>query len=113
MAASMSLANMVIALTEISENDGCIEIKTAIEKVHWILIEKGGYDTSYKWQIQGHMLIGDKKWCDFIRFCPEFYEPKRLYICRVERDETMINQLRSRLILFNNLVNQKIEILRK
>lgn len=92
-------------------NIGCIEIKTAIEKVHWHLIEKGGYDLSYKWQIQGHIWIGNKQWCDFIRFCPEFYEPKRLYIYRVYRDDIMINQLKSRLSEFWNEVNNKLKYL--
>jgi len=92
--------------------NGCLEVKTAIEKVHWQTKEKGGYDTSYKWQIQGHMFIGDKKWCDFVRFCPEFYEPKRLYIYRVERDELMIDWLKSRLVSFWMLVKEKVKILK-
>lgn len=92
---------------------GCVEIKVAIEKVHWDLLESGGYDTKYKWQIQGHIWINDRDWCDFVRFCPEFHEPKRLCIYRVYKNTDMIEQLMERLRHFNNLIKEKIIILEK
>lgn len=94
-------------------DDGVIEIKTAIEKVHWERIESGTYDTTYKWQIMGELLLSNRKWCDFVSYCPEFYEPKRLYIHTVERNEDMIEQLYERSLKFNELVKQKIDFLQK
>lgn len=80
--------------------DGCVEVKTVIRTTQFERLKKGGYDASYKWQIQGHIWLGNKKWCDFISFCPTMPENKRLYIFRVERDEDMIQRLETRLNYF-------------
>jgi len=91
-------------------SDGCIEVKSVIPFTHWERIEKGGIDTAYKWQIQGHLLLSGRFWCDFISYCPEF-KPKPLYICRVERDEKMLKQLSERLDEFHELVLKKRKLI--
>ncbi len=91
--------------------DGCIEVKSVIPKTQWKRIKKGGIDTAYKWQIQGHLLVGKKKWCDFVSYCPEMPENKRLHICRVYRDEDMIKRLESRLKDFLVEVQNNVELL--
>lgn len=93
--------------------DGCVEIKSVISDTQWERLKKGGYDKSYKWQIQGHIWLGEKQWCDFISYChsDEFLDSKRLYIFRVERDEKMIHQLIERINLFNKLIEENIKIL--
>lgn len=90
---------------------GCLEIKTVIPKTHWKRLKNGGYDTSYKWQICGHIWLGNKDWCDFISFCPEMPENKQLYIFRVERDNEMIERLKNRLNEFEKLVKENVKIL--
>jgi len=92
--------------------EGCIEIKSVIPKTHWKRLKKGGYDTAYKWQIQGHIWLGEKQWCDFVSYCPEMPQSKRLYVCRVERDEDMISRMKSRIADFMLLVESNIEILK-
>lgn len=92
---------------------GCLEIKSVVSNTQWKRIEKGGFDTTYKWQIHGHILIGEKDWCDFVSYCPEWPENKRLYIYRVERDEDMINRLKLRLDKFWELVESKVKILKE
>ena len=93
-------------------NNGCIEIKCVIPNTQWKRIKKGGIDTAYKWQIQGHLVYGNKDWCDFISYCPEMPENKQLHIVRVYRDEEMISDLKSRLELFIKEVDNNIELLR-
>ena len=90
--------------------DGCIEVKSVITNTHWLRIESGGIDTTYKWQIQGHLLLSGRTWCDFISYCPEF-TPKPLYVHRVERNDKMIEQLKGRLIEFHELVQTKKKLL--
>lgn len=85
-------------------SDGCIEIKCVIPNTQWKRIKSDKYDTSYKWQIQGHLLISNKKWCDFVSYCPEFPENKRLFIKRVFIDEEMQKQLKERLIEFESKI---------
>lgn len=92
-------------------SDGCVEVKTVIPNTHWKRLKKGGYDLAYKWQIQGHMFLGDKKWCDFISYCPEMPKNKRLYVFRVIRDDDMIERLERRLNEFEILVKENVKIL--
>tara|TARA_R100000951_G_scaffold114801_2_gene120884 strand:+ start:170 stop:793 length:624 start_codon:yes stop_codon:yes gene_type:complete len=91
-------------------SDGCVEVKSVISNTHWERIEKGGYDTSYKWQIQGHLLLSNRQWCDFISYCPEFI-PRPLYVYRVERNTEMLEQLKTRLSEFHELVKSKTKLL--
>lgn len=92
--------------------NGCIEIKSVIPKTQWKRIKKGGVDMAYKWQIQGHLLLGKKEWCDFVSYCPEMPENKRLHIERVYPDEDMIERLKQRLTLFHEEVLNNIELLK-
>lgn len=84
--------------------DGCIEIKSVIANTHWERIEKWSYDTTYHWQIHGHLWITGRKWCDFISYCPEFPESKQLYVFRVQRDDEVIKIMQSRVNDFLSLV---------
>jgi len=95
--------------------NGCIEIKCVISDTQWERLKKGGIDNTYKWQIQGHLWLGDKDWCDFVSYChaSEFVDDKRLYIHRVERDYEMIHQLIMRANEFNKLINKHIQILKQ
>jgi hypothetical protein len=93
-------------------DDGVIEIKSVENKAHWKLIKKGGYDLSYKWQIQNHIWSTGRKWCDFVSYCPAFPTNKQLYIFRVERDEEMITQMNDRLKQFEELVGKNMEFLK-
>lgn len=92
---------------------GCIEVKSVISNTQWERLKNGGYDSTYKWQIQGHMWLGRKKWCDFVSYChsSEFLDSKRLYVFRVKRDDKMISQLIQRINFFNKQVLKNIEIL--
>lgn len=90
---------------------GCIEVKSVIPAVQWIRIEKGGYDLSYKWQIQGHLYVSDREWCDFISYCPEHVPHKRLYVHRVYRDKEMIEKMIPRLEKFQELIQEKLELI--
>jgi len=90
---------------------GCLEIKCVIPNTHWKLLKKGGYDTSYKWQLCGHIWLGEKTHCDFVSYCPEMPTDKRLYIFRVDRDQEMIDRLDERLKDFKDLVDENVKIL--
>lgn len=91
---------------------GTIEIKSVEPSAHWKVIKNGGYDNSYKWQIQNHIWLPDRKWCDFISYCPDFPPEKQLYIFRVERDEEMIHQMMVRLGQFEELVKKNLSFLK-
>ena len=95
----------------VGEN-GCVEVKSVIRTTQMKRLKKGGIDSSYKWQICGHIWLGNKQWCDFISFCPTMPENKKLFIYRVQRDEDMIKRLETRLNLWWEEVKKNIEILK-
>lgn len=91
---------------------GCVEVKSVIPKTQWKRIKKGGIDTAYKWQIHGHIWLGNKQWCDFISYCPEMPENKQLHVVRVERDESIIEQLELRINEFREVVKDHVNMLK-
>lgn len=91
--------------------DGCVEVKSVIAKTQWKRIKKGGIDTAYQWQIHGHIWLGNKQWCDFISYCPEMPPNKQLHIARVERDEDVIERMKTRMADFKELVLTHIKLL--
>lgn len=91
--------------------EGCIEVKCVIPNTQWKRIKKGGIDNYYKWQIHGHIWLGNKKWCDYISYCPEMPENKRLHIFRVDRDDEIIKSMTERMDEFKELVKDNIKLL--
>lgn len=91
---------------------GRVEIKCVIAGTQFKRLKKGGYDTAYKWQIQGHLWVGDADWCDFVQYAPKMPLSKQLYIHRVHRDEVMISELEAKMKKFRELVKQDVMILK-
>jgi len=91
--------------------NGCIEVKSVIADTQWERLKKGGIDPKYKWQIQGHLWIGGKNWCDFISYCPEMPKNKQLYVCRVFPDKGMIEKMIIRVAEFRLEIEKNIKIL--
>lgn len=68
-------------------NDGLAEIKSAIPSVHYSRITKGKYDSQYKWQIVGHLKASNREWVDFISYCSQFPNEKKLFVHRSYRED--------------------------
>jgi putative phage-type endonuclease len=47
----------------------------------------------YYWQCYGNMLVTGRKWCDFVSFDPRLQGEARMYVLRIERDETILTEL--------------------
>lgn len=78
--------------------DGLIEIKCLEANNHsdLILSEKLEMPSTYKCQVQGGLMISDRKWCDFVAYNKEVRnKEKQLIIIRVERDEEFIKKLKA------------------
>jgi len=93
--------------------NGCCEVKTVIANTQFERLEKGGYDKSYKWQIQGHLMPKEKEWCDFISFCPEMPADKQVYVYRVYKDDDMQRRLMERIDEFDKEIHSRVLILDK
>ena len=73
--------------------DGMLEIKCPKWNTHLSYKLNGGIPDNYVWQMQGQMLIADKKWVDFYSYHPEL-EP---HLFRFERDDKITTQIRQKL----------------
>ena len=85
---------------------GVIEIKSVIAKVHYATLIRGTFDPSYKWQLIGHLECTNRDWVDFVSFCADFPESKKLIVHRLVKDDFQdeIARLKARREEFLNLV---------
>lgn len=90
------------------DDDGVIEIKSAIPSVHFARVRRGKVDPAYKWQCIFNLKGTKRSWLDFISYCPAFPADGRLYICRLAPDQFAeeFKQLDDRIDQFRELVHQ-------
>jgi len=80
--------------------DGGVEIKSTIPTVQLETILQGGYPSEHKAQIQGCLWLTGRAWWDFCSYSEDLPENLRLYVFRVERDETYITALQAEVTVF-------------
>lgn len=92
-------------------DDGVIEIKSVIPTVHYSTLCRNNYDPSYHWQIIGHLDATKRDWCDFISYCSDFTESKKLLIYRIYRNDCLedINKLIERRNKFIELIDDIVQ----
>lgn len=88
-------------------DDGAIEIKSVIVNVHYANVKRQSVDPAYKWQCIGNLKFTGRKWLDFVSYCSEFPEGKRLYTYRLHADKLQdeFKMLDSRIDEFKALVD--------
>jgi hypothetical protein len=95
--------------------DGVVEIKSVIAKVHYATLRRGAIDPAYKWQVASHLDGTGRDWVDFVSYCSQFPNGGQLIVCRTFRkdSEADILALRARRDDFLKLVDEcKTTILR-
>lgn len=93
-------------------SDGLIEIKCPNSATHWATIKDGKPPTKYIIQMQTQMAVTNRQWCDFVSFDPRMPERSQLFICRVERDKTMIEEIESEVVKFLSEVESEVNLMR-
>lgn len=66
---------------------GVIEIKSVISSVHYANVKRAKVDPAYKWQCIGNVKFTDRDWLDFISYCADYPEGKRLFTYRIYADK--------------------------
>ena len=93
--------------------DGLVEIKNPNTAQHIACIQSGKYDEKYFWQMQHQMWCTGRLWCDFASFDDRLPEQLQLFVCRLERDEQAIEEMRNEILDFldelETLENEMIE----
>lgn len=82
-------------------DDGGLEAKSVIPTVQMETWERGEYPTEHRAQVQGNLWITGRKYWDFVSFSPDMPEHLRLYIFRVQRDESYIDNLEREVLAFD------------
>ena len=93
-------------------NDGLIEIKCPNSATHWATIKDGKPPNKYVIQMQTQMACTNRQWCDFVSFDPRMPERSQLFICRVERDQTMIDEIEAEIKKFLSEVESEVNLMR-
>ena len=95
--------------------DGVIEIKSVIPSVQYKTVKRGTFDPAYRWQLIFNLRETGRSWIDYISFCMDFPENKKLFVQRINKSELIkeFEQIDLRLIEFKSLVDEiKQDILR-
>jgi hypothetical protein len=94
--------------------NGAIEIKSVIPSVQYSTLKRGSFDPSYKWQLIFNLRETGREWIDYISFCLNFAERKKLIVHRVYAEDQLeqFKMIESRIIEFQSLVeNVKRDII--
>jgi len=88
--------------------DGLIEIKSVIPNIHLATVKRQSYDPTYRWQLIGNLYYTQRDYIDFVSYCADFPEGKRLFVCKLERKqlELEFDQLIKRVSEFMVLVDE-------
>jgi putative phage-type endonuclease len=92
--------------------DGLIEIKCPNSATHWATIKDGKPPNKYVIQMQTQMACTGRKWCDFVSFDPRMPERSQLFICRVERDQKMIDEIETEVMKFLIEVFDEVKLMK-
>lgn len=102
-----------VSLDGLVDHDGSIEIKSVIAKVHYATVARNSFDPSYKWQLFFNLQQSGRDWIDFVSFCAEFPEGKRLFQHRIYREECgeKFAMIDDRMKSFRSLVKEKRNVI--
>jgi len=92
--------------------DGLLEIKCPQPAQHLASLLGEPIAEKYVTQMQWQMGCTGRAWCDFVSYNPDFPEPMRLLIQRVQRDDAMIADLEREVVVFLNEMHAKVFALR-
>jgi hypothetical protein len=90
--------------------DGMIEVKCNNDEIHFTeVIElkttgKFKIESGHLWQMQMQMLFTGRKWCDYVRFNPNYKDS--LLVIRVEPDLVMQQKLITGLKIGENIIKE-------
>lgn len=89
-------------------DDGVIEIKSAIPAIHHARIKSQTFDSTYKWQLVANLKYTGRDWIDFISYCSDFPDDKKLYVYRCRKEDFVkeFKMLDERLAEFWELIEE-------
>lgn len=80
--------------------DGCLEIKCPQPLTHLGWVQSGEIPKEHLPQLKAVMSCAERKWCDFVSYCPRMPKHLQLFIKRLEWDAEMIEAQNAEIIKF-------------
>lgn len=80
--------------------DGMLEIKCPNTATHIETLRGQSIPGKYQTQMLWQMACTGRQWCDFVSFDPRMPEEMRLFVQRLERDDTRISELEDEVMAF-------------
>lgn len=107
--------NIGVSPDGLVDDDGVVEIKSVIDTVHFETVNLNRYDPKYKWQTAFELKVSKRDWLDYVEFCSDFPEGKKLFIQRIYASDikNLFNMIDKRLSEFFSLVTEKIKVIRE
>lgn len=93
--------------------DGLVEIKCPNTATHIDTLLGDEIPAKYMLQMQWQMACTGRKWCDFVSYDPRMPANMQLFIKRVQRDDTMIADIKKEVTAFLAEVDDRIAKLNK
>lgn len=93
-------------------DDGCIEIKCFNSSNHLLALKADRMPSEHMPQVQGHMWMTDRAWCDFVSFDPDFPAEAQIFIQRIYRDDEYISALDEAVRQFLTEVEADVEFIK-
>lgn len=87
---------------------GGIEIKALDAEQHLELITADAINPDYLWQCHFNIACCDADWWDLTAFNPDMPEELKLFVKRIERDDSLIATIETNVIEFLAEVDQKV-----
>jgi hypothetical protein len=75
----------------VGDFEGIVECKCPMPTTHLDYIKTGRVPTDYMAQLTHNLWVSGARWADWLSYNPDFPEPLRAKLLRVERDETVIS----------------------
>lgn len=92
---------------DLEQPEGIIEIKSPIPATHLEYVETGIVPGEYRKQILHALWITHAKWCDWLSYNPDFPDPLKAKLVRIERDPKEIALYEQCVIAFLKEVDTK------
>ncbi|MCA0338956.1 MAG: YqaJ viral recombinase family protein [Proteobacteria bacterium] len=93
---------------------GMVEIKCPNTATHIDTLIKQTIPSKYITQMMWQMACTGRKWCDFVSYAPRLPESMQLFVKRVERDNSTIENLEREVVAFlMEEVETKVDALRR
>jgi hypothetical protein len=90
-------------------DDGGLEIKTALPHIQVERLLRGELPAEHKAQVQGSLWVTERKFWDFVSYCPRL----PLLVVRVERDEEYIAKMSKAVDAFNEELAVTVQFIRQ